>query len=51
MFRTPWLHVILTILVVSATLGTSTVTAQDATPTEAKSFARKIRYWRPRRSS
>ncbi len=42
MFRTRWLHMFLTILVVSATLGTSTVTAQDATPTEAKSFARKI---------
>jgi pimeloyl-ACP methyl ester carboxylesterase len=40
MFRTPWLHVFLTILVVSAALGTPTVAAQDATPTEAKSFAR-----------
>jgi pimeloyl-ACP methyl ester carboxylesterase len=32
----------LTILVVSAVLGTPTVAAQDATPTEAKSFARKF---------
>ena len=42
MFRTRWLHVFLTILVVSAALGTPTVTAQDATPTAAKSFARKF---------
>ena len=40
MFSTRWLHVFLTILVVSAMLGTTTVTAQDATPTEAKKFAR-----------
>jgi pimeloyl-ACP methyl ester carboxylesterase len=42
MFRTRWVHMILTILVVIAMLDTATVTAQDATPTEAKSFARKI---------
>ena len=42
MFRTRWLHMFLTILVVSAVLGTPTVTAQDATPAAAKSFARKI---------
>ena len=42
MFSTRWLHVFLTIFVVSAALGPPTVTAQDATPTEAKSFARKF---------
>jgi pimeloyl-ACP methyl ester carboxylesterase len=33
---------LLTIFVVNAALGPPTVTAQDATPTEAKSFARKF---------
>ena len=40
MFRIRWLHVFLTILVVSAMLGSTSVTAQDATPTAAKKFAR-----------
>ncbi len=42
MVRMQWLSVILTILVMRATLGTDPVTAQDATPTEAKTIARNI---------
>jgi pimeloyl-ACP methyl ester carboxylesterase len=42
MFRTRWPHVLLTIFVMSAALGPPIVTAQDATPAAAKSFARKF---------
>jgi pimeloyl-ACP methyl ester carboxylesterase len=42
MFRIRWLHIFLTILVVSAMLGTTNVVAQDATPAAGKKFARKF---------